>query len=62
MAKKIMNLNGNLVRMNNPKVIGGFVTLAVLALLILAGPAQALSLSLTGFSLSTPHKGEICFH
>ena len=42
---------------DNPKVSGGIFTAIVLGLLIFAGPAQAITISLTGFGISSVAQG-----
>ena len=56
MAKRTRkNKNMNLI--GNPKVSGSIFTAFVLFLIVLAGPAQAITLSLTGFGVSSVAAG-----
>lgn len=50
---RYMNFKGK-----SSKIIAGMITVAVLALLIFAGPANAFLVSLTGFAVSNPEKGD----
>lgn len=48
-----MNIKGR-----GTKIIAGILTLGVLVMLILAGPANAFNVSLSGFAVSNPTKGD----
>lgn len=54
--KQILNLNK---KATYKKVIAGFVTFAVIMLLVLSGPASAINLGLQEFSNTSPTRGEI---
>ncbi|MEI6731266.1 MAG: hypothetical protein WCK90_01155 [archaeon] len=54
-----MEFGDNLGKSGVSKIVASFVTIAVVVLLIMAGPAQAFTLSFDGISNASPKQGEI---